>query len=82
MDETSWRAKLAKSNINILSVTIQNKVGISGFIYKWFFEFTYHPKPGVFKWCKTYLDMPEGLEEDMAEKIMDEVSRLRRELED
>ena len=44
----SWRAKLAKSNINILDIR-RDRV---------FLEFTYHPKPGVFKWCKTFFDIP------------------------
>lgn len=83
MDETlSWRARLAKANINILDLH-NDKV---------FLEFTYHPKPGVFKWCKTYfeLDAPisqagdmeyEDYEEMNARDILEEVLTLRKELE-
>lgn len=88
MDESlSWRAKLAKANINILDVH-DNTV---------FLEFTYHPKPGVFKWCKTYFVIPEKVEvpesdpvqwikfrpdnDDIADAICAEVLKLRKELE-
>lgn len=98
MDETnlSWRARLAKSNINILKVEIINTS--HGPIYRWFFEFTYHPKPGTFKWCKTYYDIKPKLSvpdddpvkweyeerspEVMAEMVLNEVLKLRKELED
>lgn len=89
MDENlSWRAKLAKANINILNITIERTN--NGIIYKWFFEFTYHPKPGTFKWCKTYLDIPGRKDdnwtawttpEDASEMIIAEVLKLRKELE-
>lgn len=73
MDDTSWRARLAKSNINILDIH-------DGMV---FLEFTYHPKAGVFKWCKTVYAFKEGVNvEDLADKLMDEVLILRRELED
>lgn len=73
MDGMSWRAKLAKSNINILDIH-DNMV---------FMEFTYHPKAGVFKWCKTAFAFKEGVHvEDLADKLMDEVLKLRKELED
>ena len=51
MDEKSlsWQALLAKANINILDVHDDCV----------FIEFTYHPKPGVFKWCKTMFSFPE-----------------------
>lgn len=89
MDKTlSWRAILAKSNINILDVH-DNTV---------FLEFTYHPKPGVFKWCKTMFTFPEydivvqdddpakwvkvkKDRSDVAKQILDEVLALRKELE-
>lgn len=72
MDDTSWRARLAKSNINILDIH-DNMV---------FMEFTYHPKTGVFKWCKTVYAFKEGVHvEDLADKLMDEVLSLRKELE-
>ena len=97
MDESlSWRAKFAKSNINILNLTlIKTEHGI---INRWFVEFTYHPKPGTFKWCKTYIDIMTDVVEfneddegwayarpisdnDIAQTIMDEVLKLRKELE-
>lgn len=71
MDEMSWRARLAKSNINILNIQ-DNKV---------FVEFTYHPKPGVFKWCKTVFAKEWGDDAEMTEYILDTVLALRKELE-
>lgn len=75
MDELSWRARLAKSNTNILDIH-------DGMV---FLEFTYHPKAGVFKWCKTYIEVNE---EDLdlvpwtvAQAILDKVLELRKELE-
>lgn len=73
MDEClSWQAKLAKSNINILGVTD----GVATI------EFTYHPKPGVFKWCKTLINVEDtqGLEE-VAVVILEDVLCIRKELE-
>ena len=73
MEETlSWQAKLAKSNINILGVV--DEVAIV--------EFTYHPKPGIFKWCKTLINVEDthGLEE-VADVILEDVLSLRKELE-
>ena len=84
----SWRALLAKSNINILDVHDDCV----------FIEFTYHPKPGIFKWCKTMfyfpseeVVMPEDDpvkwykvkkdRSDVAKDILDEVLKLRKELE-
>lgn len=81
MDKMSWRAELAKSNINILSMH-DNMI---------FLEFTYHPKPGVFKWCKTVFDIPHNVwdpfsdspKEDgsFGEWVRAEVLSLREELE-
>ena len=82
MDEKSWRARLARSNINILDIH-NDKV---------FLEFTYHPKPGTFKWCKTYFELPfplsqasgeeyEDYQYGNAQAIMDMVLDLRKELE-
>ena len=75
MDESlSWRAKLAKANINILDV--HNDAV--------FLEFTYHPKTGVFKWCKTYFTIPANVQiEDgtLGNYIQSEVLNLRKELE-
>lgn len=73
MDEgLSWRARLAKSNINILDMH-------DGIV---FFEFTYHPKPGIFKWCKTMMPL-QGManNNDLADGVTDEVLKLRKELE-
>lgn len=72
MDDTSWRARLAKNNINILD----NHDG------RMFVEFTYHPKPGVFKWCKTmYAFEPGTPVEEWVKELLDEVLALRKELE-
>lgn len=72
MDDTSWRARLAKSNINILDIH-DNMV---------FLEFTYHPKAGVFKWCKTAYAFKEGTRvEELADRLVSEVLELRKELE-
>lgn len=83
MDEMSWRARLAKANINILDM--RRKVAL--------IEFTYHPKPGTFKWCKTIINLPCNTGEAgdeleytdfqtfNAQAILDEVLKLRKELE-
>lgn len=86
-EKLSWRAKLAKANINILSIDED----------RWFYEFMYHPRPGQTKWCKTYYKVPEQVEvpeadpvnwikfapdeNDIAEAIRTEVLALRKELE-
>lgn len=61
MDEDlSWRAKLARANINILNVTITRErlPDDAGGGYKetpyWYYEFMYHPRPGQTKWSKTF----------------------------
>lgn len=81
MDENlSWRARLARNNINILNADGR----------RWYYEFMYHPYAGSTKWCKTYFDLPwtqageedyEYFEQMNAEELMKEVSKLRRELE-
>ena len=85
MDEMSWRARLAKSNINILNIDED----------RWYYEFMYHPKPGQTKWCKTFYEVNiKGLEfsptgsiihmessEKIAGNILSEVLKLRKELE-
>lgn len=74
MDEMSWRARLAKSNINILNIDDDIV----------FLEFTYHPKPDVFKWCKTFFTIPANVKlEDstLGSYIQAEVLSLRKELE-
>lgn len=86
MEELSWRAKLAKSNINILNITED----------AWYYEFMYHPRQGQTKWCKTFYVLKPGedryylsltkswtqeSDERIAGKIMKEVLALRKELE-
>lgn len=90
MDENlSWRAKLAKSNINILNIDED----------RWYYEFMYRPRPGQVKWSKTFyepkvgswrIDMdkkefvecePEYSPSIIAAKILEEVLKLRKELE-
>lgn len=78
MDGMSWRARLAKSNINILS--IEGK--------RWYYEFMYHPYHGSTKWCKTYFDVPFDSEyatdsdnDYNANALQEEVLSLRKELE-
>lgn len=85
MDELSWRAKLAKSNINILN--------IDG--HRWYFEFMYRPRPGQIKWSKTWADVPythdnltssDSTDDDYADNmnadaVREMVNKLRRELE-
>lgn len=84
MDESlSWRARLAKANINILSMDPRRV----------YIEFTYHPKPGTFKWCKTVIENEyplceagdkqeyEDFQEMNAQYILKEVLSLRKELE-
>lgn len=46
----SWRANLAKSNINILNMVWNDEDTVVDV----FFEFMYHPKLGQTKWCKTW----------------------------
>lgn len=80
-ENLSWRAELAKANINILDIH-DNIV---------FFEFTYHVRPGTFKWCKTYFTLPYGTwdsehncpdeEGGFSNYIKAEVLNLRKELE-
>ena len=86
MDEMSWRARLARKNINILNIDED----------RWYYEFMYHPKPGQTKWCKTFYEVGiKGVEfthtgsrlhmespEVIAKHIEDEVLELRKELED
>ena len=79
MDGMSWQARLAKKNINILNIDKE----------RWFYEFMYHPKQGVTKWCKTYYKLPwtweNGTEVNpdiISKGIEEEVLELRKELED
>lgn len=90
MDENqnlSWRARLAKSNINILNIDDE----------RWYYEFMYHPYPSQTKWCKTYFDIPHSYQvpdedpvkwvkqmsssEEIARRLQAEVLKLRKELE-
>lgn len=73
MDERlSWRARLARTNINILNIDDE----------RWYYEFMYHPYDGSTKWCKTFFETHRGREhEAVAADIEREVARLRRELE-
>lgn len=90
-EKLSWRAKLAKANINILSISFtesQTKAIV-------FYEFMYHPKPGQTKWCKTYArvegsvsgDIDSGYFRDpvwgadIYRELSQEVLALRKELE-
>lgn len=73
MDESlSWRARLARHNINILNIDDE----------RWYYEFMYHPYSGSTKWCKTFLDASTSdSPEETARVLEQEVARLRRELE-
>lgn len=72
MDELSWQARLAKQNINILDIDDE----------RWFYEFMYHPYPGQTKWCKTFYGTHYGRSpEAVADDLIREVAKLRRELE-
>lgn len=90
-EKLSWRARLAKSNINILNIDrLDNDRA-----FDVFFEFMYHPKPGQTKWCKTVLtvlgqevELGEGEWErlqvtgdDIVKELQSEVLALRKELE-
>lgn len=86
MDELSWRARLAKSNINILNIDDE----------RWYYEFMYHPRPGQTKWCKTYYKLIDGIDtnysqvtqkfymcdpEVIANNVLKDALSLRKELE-
>lgn len=72
MDELSWRARLAKKNINVLNIDDEH----------WYYEFMYHPYPGQTKWCKTFLLVKQGRDpEVVAQELEYAVMSLRRELE-
>lgn len=91
MDELSWRAQLAKSNINILNLVW----GDGGVVVDVFYEFMYHPYNGATKWCKTWTqvagEIGEGPDGDPAQMMVNgvqiayelkrEVLSLRKELE-
>lgn len=94
MEDLSWRARLARKNINILNIDNE----------RWYYEFMYHPKPGQTKWCKTVhevkptvvppinvkelfledwtkLPIEKPTYEETAAEIETEVLNLRKELE-
>lgn len=72
MDEMSWQARLARSNINILNIDDE----------RWYYEFMYHPYSGSTKWCKTFFVTHSGRDpEAVAQELVREVAKLRRELE-
>jgi len=89
MDENlSWRAKLAKSNINILNISWSDADTQADIYY----EFMYHPKPGQTKWCKTvsrvrgYYDEESDIQcvvttDDILATLTKDTLALRKELE-
>lgn len=96
MDEDlSWRAKLARANINILSVSITREpTGEDPNSYhevaRWYYEFMYHPRPHQTKWSKTFFcptpqTTPPNTDpfsfNQIAPLILRQVATLRRELE-
>ena len=80
MDEMSWRARLARNNINILNVDDE----------RWYYEFMYHPAPHSTKWSKTFFCPNQTTApntdpfsfDQVAPLILRQVATLRRELED
>lgn len=90
MDDMSWRAQLAKSNINILNMT-WNK---DNTVVDIFYEFMYHPYNGSTKWCKTWTQAAGEVVCDEADEwqkpvtgeriakvLRNETLKLRKELE-
>lgn len=89
-DNLSWRAQLARSNINILNITWNKDQTVVDV----FFEFMYRPYNGQIKWCKTWVqvagrvmdgymeDWQEAVSgEEIAQVLRDETLKLRKELE-
>lgn len=52
--QLSWRARLAKSNINILNIEFEDEMHSSAVVY---YEFMYHPYRGSTKWSKTFTEV-------------------------
>lgn len=87
MDEFTWRAMLAKLNINILDI----KWSPGRHSAEVFYEFSYHPKPGKVSWCKTFTNINGEYDDTVGElpiteqrfvdHLRSEVLELRRELE-
>lgn len=75
MDEKSWRAKLAKSNINIIGIDKENKI--------LYLEFSYRSAPGrPQRWAKTFCHYRMPLYWTKAvDEIRDHILELRKELE-
>lgn len=85
--QLSWRARLAKSNINILNIEFEDEMHSSAVVY---YEFMYHPYRGSTKWSKTFTEvtgqitgsLPKPITfDDIGVKLSEEVLRLRKELE-
>ena len=75
-ENLSWRARLARRNINVLNVDDDR--------HRWYYEFMYHPYAGQTKWCKTFMDIdPEvwPTDDDVATELQGQVLNLRKELE-
>lgn len=86
MDELSWRAKLARLNINITNVDLEHNI--------LFYDFSYRPFSGAApKWVKTtttpIMDTYQAINHDQlvvdweatTNKLREEVLALRKELE-
>lgn len=87
-DHLSWRAQLARTNINILNITWNDDNTIA----EVFFEFMYRPYNGSIKWCKTYTQVAGAIDnmtdvqlpvtgDDITNTLRREVLELRKELE-
>lgn len=59
-DNLSWRAQLARSNINILNIEWSDDRVTA----EVFFEFMYRPYNGSIKWCKTWAPVAGKLVQD------------------
>ena len=87
MDDMSWRAQLAKANINILNLLWNDDDTIVDIFY----EFMYRPYNGSIKWCKTWTQVAGDVTDDdvqlpvsgekIASELRKEVLNLRKELE-
>lgn len=94
-DNLSWRAQLARSNINILNIEWSDDKMAA----EVFFEFMYRPYNGSIKWCKTWAPVagklvpdpndPDGINsiqmevsgDDICDTLKQVTLRLRKELE-
>ena len=88
MDGMSCRARLAKSNINILNIEWNSFRTVADVYY----EFMYHPHHGQTKWCKTWTTIKGRVEDklgtrlevkgdDILNALESDVLSLRKELE-